>query len=83
MREMIERVKRTNSHSETEGSKDKADRNIQVFTETHNHWMKILNKLVENEEEDLKIKLTDEFRQLVQNAERDGIAFSDDNGESD
>ncbi|CAN9081585.1 unnamed protein product [Alternaria alternata] len=86
MRDMIERVKRTNSQSETEGSRDEADvvpRNERVFTETHNHWMKILYTLIENEEEDVKIKLTDEFRRLVQNAERDGIVFNDDNGESD
>jgi hypothetical protein len=41
------------------------------------------NRIVEKENEDLEMKLSDEFRQIVQNALKDGVVFSHENGGSD
>ncbi|KAH8636182.1 hypothetical protein IG631_08017 [Alternaria alternata] len=49
----------------------------------YNDFVGKFNRIVEEENEYLKMKLLDEFRQIVQNALKDGVVFSHENGGSD
>ncbi|KAL1801590.1 hypothetical protein ACET3X_001932 [Alternaria dauci] len=74
-RKMIEYAER-DKNLESKEEADNFFKRIRGFTETHNHWMEKRNTLVEQESEDLKKELMEEFEQLVHIAEGNGVVFS-------